>query len=89
MKTSWIETSQIENWLQQKGDVSERLVTEVKSMLSPQLSDKIHWQSKTYELVHLYGREKLREEIKTLEQELFTTAKHHSFQARIRSIFKR
>ncbi|MDW7691955.1 hypothetical protein R9C00_15570 [Flammeovirgaceae bacterium SG7u.111] len=88
MKTSLTEVQQIEHWLQQEGDPSERLVTEVQLLLNPQLREKVEWQVRTYRLVQLYGRQKLREEIKAVEHRLFTATKHKTFQERIRTIFK-
>lgn len=89
MRTSLTEVAQIENWLLRRGDLSDRLVMEAKVLSSPEMVDKAQWQSATYDLAHLYGREKLREEIKAVEHRLFHTSKYKSFQDRIRSIFKR
>lgn len=89
MRTSLIETAQIENWLQHHEDVQNRLVMEAKILSNSKLREKAQWQSVTYELVHLYGQKKLRKEIKVIEHQLFHTSKYRSFQHRIRSIFKR
>lgn len=89
MRTSLSEISQIENYLLERGDIEERLVLEARLLANPEMKDRAHWQMTVYELVHLYGREKLLEEIKEVEHLLFQTPKYRSFQDRIRSIFKR
>lgn len=89
MRTSLIEIQKLEKWLLQQGDPGERLLTEVKLQLNPRLMDEAKWQATTYDLIQLYGREKLREEIKVVEERLFTSPDYQSFQNRIRSIFKR
>ncbi|MEP1096075.1 MAG: hypothetical protein ABJG78_13255 [Cyclobacteriaceae bacterium] len=88
MRTSLIEIEQIENLLLRRGDLSNRLVTEAKALSNPELRKKVQLQSTTYDLVNLYGRGKLREEIKAVEHQLFNTSKYRMFQNRIRSLFK-
>lgn len=88
MRTSLTETAQIENWLLRYEGLPERLLMEARILSNPALMDRVRWQSATYELARSYGREKLREEIKSVEHQLFNTSKYRSFQHRIRSIFK-
>ncbi len=88
MRTSLIEIKQIENLLLKQGDIQERLITEAKILLSPELKEKLNWQLKSYELIRQYGLEKLSQEIKEVEDYVFTNPKYGSFQSRIRSIFK-
>lgn len=89
MRTSLIEIQKIENWLLKRGDPQDRLVTEARLISSPEFKENARWQEKAYQLVHLYGREKLLEEINAIEYQLFHTSKYKSFQDRVRSIFKR
>lgn len=89
MRTSLTETEQLEHYLLKKGAAEEGILLEAKLVLDPELCDKAKWQSHAYELVHLYGREKLLEEIKSVEQMLFEKPKYSAFQRRILSIFKR
>ena len=88
MRTSLIEIKQIEDLILEKGDYSERLVTEAKVLTSPDAAEKVHWQTKSYELIWIYGREKLRKEIMEVEHLLFKKSKYTFFQNIIRSIFK-
>lgn len=89
MRTSLNEIKQIEDWLLQRGDLPERLVTEAKILSQPGLADRAKWQSLTYEVIQLYGREKLKNEIREVENKLFHAPKYGSFRASIRAIFKR
>ncbi len=89
MRTSLIETEQIEQWLLKKGNVQDRVVMEARLLSNPALRDKAQWQETAYDLVRQYGREKLLDEIKAVEHTLFNTPKYKSFQDKIRSIFKR
>ena len=89
MRTSLTEIEQIERWLLQHGDIGDRLLTEAKVLSSPEMKEKAEWQAVTYDLVHQYGRQKLRDEIKAVEHKLFKTSKYQSFQDKIKSIFKR
>ncbi|MEM0941356.1 MAG: hypothetical protein AAF600_15545 [Bacteroidota bacterium] len=88
MRTSLTETKQIEDWLLKQGAIQNRLLLEAKMLSNPKVKENVQWQSYTYDLIRLYGREKLREEIKAIQHTLFQTPKYRSFQDRIRSIFK-
>ena len=89
MRTSLIEIEQIENYLLKKGDIQDRLLTEATILTDPKWKENADWQSKSHNLIHLYGREKLKQEIKAIEWHLFNSTKHKSFQNKMRSIFKR
>jgi len=88
MRTSLVEIEQIEDWLLKKGDIQDRLVTEGKILSNPALEVKAQWQMKSYDLIREYGRKKLLQEIKDVENSLFKSSRYKSFQIRIRSIFK-
>ena len=89
MRISLTELEKIEKWLFRKGDVSDRLVTEAQLLSSPELQDKMRWQLRSYSLIRRYGREKLRREIKEVENELFHSQRHSSFKRKIEAIFKK
>jgi hypothetical protein len=84
-----IETEQIEAHLLRCSDTGEALVFEAKMLLDPELSEKVQWQQKTYNLVKLYGRDQLRQEIEVVHQKLFTHHQHKSFRQRIMSLFSK
>ena len=89
MRTSLIETERIENWLFEAGSTEERLLMEAQALTNAELRERITWQSKTYHLIEEYGREKLRAEIRAVEQELFQSSKFSSFRIKVLSIFNR
>ncbi len=89
MRTSLVEIQEIENFLLKQGDVKEQLLVEAKMLLTPDLAEKVKLQSESYDLIHQYGREELRREIRLVEQEVFHSSRYRLFQQRIRSIFKR
>ncbi len=89
MRTSLNEIRQLDDWLIQKGAPQERLVTEARVLSNPEMKEKAKWQLATYQLVRRYGRDKLRKEIELIEAQLFNHPKHHSFQERIRAMFKK
>ena len=88
MRTSLIEIERLEDLILNRGDRSERLVTEAKFLIDPDLREMLQLQKKSYELIRLYGRNKLRDEIKEVEHLLFKEPKYKFFQNTIRSIFK-
>lgn len=88
MRTSLIEIEKIENWLLEKGDIQERLITEARVLSDSAWKDNAHWQSESYDLIGFYGREKLRQEIKEVERQLFYAKEHAFFQKLIHKIFR-
>lgn len=89
MRTSLIETEQIEANLLQRSDTGEALVFEAKMLLDPELKEKVQWQQRTYSLINLYGRNQLRQEIDAVHQKLFSQDQHKSFRQKIMSLFKK
>jgi hypothetical protein len=75
------------NFHQQSEEV--RLLTEARLLLSPELQDKLHWQQQVYELVQLYGRRRLKEEMEAVHEQLFTESRFEKFRSRIYRIFKK
>ncbi|MGD1843951.1 MAG: hypothetical protein ACFB10_00985 [Salibacteraceae bacterium] len=87
MRTSLAELERLEHWLLQQGEPDSRLVTEAKVLINADLLAKAQCQQRSYELIRHYGRSQLRKEILAVEQELFQSSRHRSFQKRILSIF--
>ncbi|MBA9075376.1 hypothetical protein [Rufibacter quisquiliarum] len=87
MKTSVIESKQIEQHLLGLGPAEDKLVFEANLLLSPALQEKVQWQQKTYQLVQLYGRQQLKAELEAVHQKLFQAPEHRSFRQRILQLF--
>ncbi|MCR8558079.1 hypothetical protein KXD93_10515 [Mucilaginibacter sp. BJC16-A38] len=89
MRTSLIETEQIEAHLLCLSTPGDALVFEAKLILDDELRDKLQWQKSTYNLVKLYGRNQLKQEIEAVHQSLFSETRHWAFSEKIRQIFKK
>ena len=89
MRTSLIETEQIEAHLLRRSDTGESLVFEARMLLNPELKEKVLWQQKTYQLVTLYGRNQLKQEIESVHQKLFNEDHHQSFRQKIMRLFSK
>lgn len=87
MRTSLNNIKQIEAYLLNQLSHEDSLLFEAQLLLDSQLKDKLLWQKKTSELVKLYGRKKLREELEQVHQQVFNT--QPTFRKRILSFFKK
>jgi hypothetical protein len=89
MRTSLLETEQIETHLLHLSEPGDALLFEARLLLEPELEDKMRWQQKTYQLVRKYGREELKKEIEAVHQQLFAEQQHLSFRQKIIGIFSK
>ncbi|MBS1532988.1 MAG: hypothetical protein JSU01_21995 [Bacteroidetes bacterium] len=87
MRTSLIETEQIETHLLRRSEPGDALVFEARLLLEPELRDKMHWQQKTYNIVKQYGRQQLKQEIERVHQQLFSKPEHTGFRRKIMRLF--
>jgi hypothetical protein len=84
MRTSLIETKQIDDYLFHSADAH---LFEAKLILQPALREKLKWQQCAYKLIHAYGRQQLKAEIEAVHQKLFSEPVHRGFSQRIRTLF--
>lgn len=87
MRTSLIETQQIETQLMGLSDPGDALVFEARLLLNAELKEKMLWQQEAYRMVKLYARGQLKKELETIHQKLFTQPEHLSFSKKIRRLF--
>jgi len=87
MRTSLIETEQIEAHLMQRSEPGDQLVFEARLLLEPELHEKMQWQQEAYRMVKLYGRDQLKQEIEAVHQKMFAQNEHLSFSQKIRRLF--
>ena len=87
MRTSLIETEQIEAHLTRLSEPGDQLVFEARLLLEPELNEKMQWQQEAYRMVKLYGRDQLKQEIEAVQQKLFTQKVHLNFSQKIRRLF--
>ena len=87
MRTSLIETQEIDRYLNDEMTTMSRLVFESRMLVDPSLKEKVNYQKKADALIKAYGRQKLKQEIENIDQMLFSDAKFKSFQTKVFSIF--
>ncbi|CAN5170499.1 hypothetical protein BH09BAC6_BH09BAC6_09710 [soil metagenome] len=88
MRTSLIETGQIDMHLLKQGTTEDRLLFEAMLLLDPALNERVQWQQKAHEMITQYGRKQLKAEIAAIHQQLFSGPKHQSFRNKIWRLFK-
>lgn len=88
MRTSLIETQQIDRYLNNEMPISEKLVFESRLLIDETLKDKLNYQVQTNDLIKEYGRQKLLQDIRIIEEKLFNESKFKTFQTKVYSIFK-
>jgi hypothetical protein len=86
MRTSLIEIKKIEEHILNQSSNEDALLFEAHLLLDSDLKDKLHWQKKTVELIHIYGRKRLKEELEQIHEQLFNS--NASFRNKILSFFK-
>ena len=89
MRTSLLETEQIEAHLLQRSEPGDALVFEARLLLEPGLNNKVLWQQKTYNIIRQYSRAELKQEIDNAHQKLFTEARHQSFRQKMICLFSK
>ncbi len=89
MRASLIEIKQIEDYLFRRMGKEDSLVFEAKLLLDDELRQKMLLQKKTYELVTLYSRKRLKEEIEEVHNKLFREPEHESFREKIVRLFSK
>lgn len=86
--TSRNNTRMIDHYLHGDASFADKLLFEVRLAVDPVLKSDYHFQKKTHQFLKMYHREKLREELKALHQELFNDPDKLDFQVRISQLFK-
>lgn len=89
MRTSLLETEQIESHLTRRAEAGNALVFEARLLLEPELRDKVLWQQRTYSIIREYGREQLKGEIEAVHRQLFNNGAHQGFRQKIMRLFSK
>ena len=87
MRTSLIETKQIDDHFFKYAGEADALLFEARLILEPALREKMQWQQQVYALITQYGRRQLKAEIEAIHQQLFNAPEHSSFAQKIRAFF--
>lgn len=88
MMTSRNNTIVIDHYLHGKPSFADKLLFEARLAVDPVLKSDFHFQKKTHRLLKMYHREKLREELEALHQELFNDPNKMDFRQSISQLFK-
>ncbi len=88
MKISWHDTRHIERYLNNKLSQEEKILFEAQLALDPLFKLNVELLKKSYSLIKLYGRRKMKAEIGKIHYKLFHSPEHVIFQQRIQQLFK-
>jgi hypothetical protein len=89
MRTSLLDTEQIESHLMRRQEPGDALVFEARLSLESELKDKVLWQQKTYSIIRQYGREQIKGEIEAVHQKLFNDRQYFGFRHKIARLFSK
>lgn len=87
MKTSLNNTRLIEQFLEENLSPVNKFLFETRLLVNPELRHTLYFQKKTYSLVKMYHRQKMREELELLHQRLFNDPSGFEFQQKIFKLF--
>lgn len=89
MTTSLNEIKTVEDFLNGKLIPEESLLFRAGLLIDPLLRMNVSMQKKTYSLIRLYGRRKLRSEITTIQEKIFNDPANALFKQRIEQLFSK
>lgn len=89
MRTSLNEIQHIEGYLLNTGSTEEGLLVEAKMSLSNEFCQNVLSQQTAYKVIQSYGKSKLIDDIRTVEKQLFLSAKYKKFRSAIFNIFSK
>ena len=89
MRTSLNDIQQIDDYLLQYAGKTDRALFEARLILKPALQESLLWQQKTYDIIRQHSRRRLKAEIESVHQHLFTEPEHISFRRKIQRIFSK
>lgn len=88
MMTSLNNTRLIERYLNGKLSPADRFLFEARLIIDPVLKSDLFFQKKTLQLIKMYHREKLKEDLESLHQKIFNNPDKMEFRRSIRQLFK-
>lgn len=88
MMTSQNNTKLIEKYLNGRLSFADRLLFESRLAVDPVLKRDLYFQKKTHQLIKMYHREMLKEELAALHQKIFNNPDKINFRRSIYQLFK-
>ena len=89
MTTSQNNTRLIEKYLNGRLSPADWFLFESRLIIDPVLKRDLFFQEKTLRLIKMYHREKLKEELENLHQQMFNNPDKINFRQSIYQLFKR
>ena len=89
MKTSQNNTRLIVKYLNGSLSPADRFLFESRLVIDPVLKRDFYFQKKTLQLIKMYHRERLKEELETLHRQIFNNPDKINFRLSINQLFKR
>lgn len=89
MRTSLNEIAQIESWITAKLQPSEKLLFEARLLVSPALRDHVKLQQAIHQVVRLFARKQLKQELRAVQKSMFNQPGNTAFQQEVNQIFKK
>lgn len=87
MTTSLNEITQAEDFLQGNLKPEDSLVFRARLLVSPLFRKNFLAQQKTYSLIRLYGRRKLKSEIESIQEKFFNDPDNTFYRQKIEQLF--
>ncbi|RYY37479.1 MAG: hypothetical protein EOP46_02480 [Sphingobacteriaceae bacterium] len=88
MRTSLNNIKLADDYLHGQLPTGDALLFEAQVLIDSELREDVMFQQSALGLVQKYSRKKLKAEIETVQQKLFTQPAHSSFARRILNIFR-
>ncbi len=88
MRTSLNNIKTIDDYLLGRMLPDDVRLFEANMLLNSDLSDDIKYQQNTYEIIREYSRQKIKTEIKAVQETLATAPEHQGFMRSIGNLFK-
>jgi hypothetical protein len=88
MRTSLNNIQSIEDYLFGRMDPGDAVLFEANVLLNNDLKFEVQHQQSTYEMIRQYSRQKMKAEIRAVQETLATAPQHQGFMQRIAKLFK-
>jgi len=87
MRTSLNEIQEIEKYIHEELSTEDTLVFDAKTIINPSLRQNLFLQKKIHDLLRLYHRAKLKDEMEKIHQRVFHKPENASFRKNIFQLF--
>lgn len=85
--TSFKEIQHAEQYIFGKLNTEERLLFEAQLLINPTFRKNVFFQKKVYNLIKLFGRRKMKHELDTIHDQIFSDPEKTAFQQNILKLF--